>query len=123
MPLLYAKMQFDLFLLSGLCSPREKWGMVKCWFWNSYVMKFSSVYISLLYWLPVNRQDSLLQVFIFIFVLLICSEDEPSLKKPKIEDEEGSFSIMKLAEGNITSVSIFLQISLLKWKINSLSLF
>ncbi|NXP30626.1 XRCC5 protein, partial [Leiothrix lutea] len=32
------------------------------------------------------------------------SEDEPSLKKPKIEDEEGSFSIMKLAEGNITSV-------------------
>uniref|UniRef100_A0A8C3D188 X-ray repair cross-complementing protein 5 n=1 Tax=Corvus moneduloides TaxID=1196302 RepID=A0A8C3D188_CORMO len=34
------------------------------------------------------------------------NEDEPSLKKPKIEDEEGSFSIMKLAEGNITSVSI-----------------
>ncbi|NWY48364.1 XRCC5 protein, partial [Sylvia atricapilla] len=32
------------------------------------------------------------------------NEDEPSLKKPKIEDEEGSFSIMKLAEGNITSV-------------------
>ncbi|NXD24399.1 XRCC5 protein, partial [Spelaeornis formosus] len=31
-------------------------------------------------------------------------EDEPSLKKPKIEDEEGGFSIMKLAEGNITSV-------------------
>ncbi|NXC55270.1 XRCC5 protein, partial [Aleadryas rufinucha] len=32
------------------------------------------------------------------------NEDEPSLKKPKTEDEEGSFSIMKLAEGNITSV-------------------
>ncbi|NWY76395.1 XRCC5 protein, partial [Erithacus rubecula] len=32
------------------------------------------------------------------------NEDEPSLKKPKIEDEEGSFSIMKLAEGTITSV-------------------
>ncbi|NXD37194.1 XRCC5 protein, partial [Copsychus sechellarum] len=32
------------------------------------------------------------------------NEDEPSLKNPKIEDEEGSFSIMKLAEGNITSV-------------------
>ncbi|NWI88421.1 XRCC5 protein, partial [Pitta sordida] len=32
------------------------------------------------------------------------NEDEPSLKKPKIEDEEGSFSITKLAEGNITSV-------------------
>ncbi|NWT66594.1 XRCC5 protein, partial [Prunella himalayana] len=32
------------------------------------------------------------------------NEDEPSLKKPKIEDEEESFSIMKLAEGNITSV-------------------
>ncbi|NXO35071.1 XRCC5 protein, partial [Locustella ochotensis] len=32
------------------------------------------------------------------------NEDEPSLKKPKIEDEEGSFSIMKLAEGSITSV-------------------
>ncbi|RMC18680.1 hypothetical protein DUI87_04576 [Hirundo rustica rustica] len=31
-------------------------------------------------------------------------EEEPSLKKPKIEDEEGSFSIMKLAEGSITSV-------------------
>ncbi|XP_039925547.1 X-ray repair cross-complementing protein 5 isoform X1 [Hirundo rustica] len=32
------------------------------------------------------------------------NEEEPSLKKPKIEDEEGSFSIMKLAEGSITSV-------------------
>ncbi|XP_063256865.1 X-ray repair cross-complementing protein 5 [Prinia subflava] len=32
------------------------------------------------------------------------NEDEPSRKKPKIEDEEGSFSIMKLAEGNVTSV-------------------
>ncbi|NXR41885.1 XRCC5 protein, partial [Zosterops hypoxanthus] len=32
------------------------------------------------------------------------NEDEPKLKKPKIEDEEGSFSIMKLAEGSITSV-------------------
>ncbi|XP_005049501.1 PREDICTED: X-ray repair cross-complementing protein 5 [Ficedula albicollis] len=32
------------------------------------------------------------------------NEDEPSLKKPKIEDEEGSFSIMKLAEGSVTSV-------------------
>ncbi|NWV71994.1 XRCC5 protein, partial [Malurus elegans] len=32
------------------------------------------------------------------------NEDEPSLKKPKMEDEEGSFSILKLAEGNITSV-------------------
>ncbi|XP_072788139.1 X-ray repair cross-complementing protein 5 isoform X3 [Taeniopygia guttata] len=32
------------------------------------------------------------------------NEDEPSLKKPKIEDEGESFSIMKLAEGNITSV-------------------
>lgn len=73
-------------------------------------MKFSSVYISLIIDSLVSRQDSHLQVFIFIFVLLIYSEDEPSLKKPKIEDEEESFSIMKLAEGNITSVSIFLQI-------------
>ncbi|XP_071291297.1 X-ray repair cross-complementing protein 5 isoform X1 [Agelaius tricolor] len=32
------------------------------------------------------------------------NEDEPSLKKPKTEDEEESFSLMKLAEGNITSV-------------------
>ncbi|NXE88598.1 XRCC5 protein, partial [Menura novaehollandiae] len=32
------------------------------------------------------------------------NEDEPNLKKPKIEDEEGSFSILKLAEGSITSV-------------------
>ncbi|XP_053926290.1 X-ray repair cross-complementing protein 5 isoform X2 [Cuculus canorus] len=32
------------------------------------------------------------------------SEDGPKPKKPKIEDEEGSFSIMKLAEGNVTSV-------------------
>ncbi|NWT49706.1 XRCC5 protein, partial [Erythrocercus mccallii] len=32
------------------------------------------------------------------------NEGEPSLKKPKIEDEEGSFSILKLAEGTITSV-------------------
>ncbi|NXA25360.1 XRCC5 protein, partial [Ibidorhyncha struthersii] len=32
------------------------------------------------------------------------NEDGPKLKKPKIEDEEGSFSIMKLAEGNVTSV-------------------
>ncbi|NXC26632.1 XRCC5 protein, partial [Campylorhamphus procurvoides] len=32
------------------------------------------------------------------------NEDEPSLKKPKIENEEESFSIMKLAEGSITSV-------------------
>ncbi|XP_032859807.1 X-ray repair cross-complementing protein 5 [Tyto alba] len=32
------------------------------------------------------------------------SEDGPSPKKPKIEDEEGSFSIIKLAEGNVTSV-------------------
>ncbi|KAF2988572.1 hypothetical protein EK904_007323 [Melospiza melodia maxima] len=32
------------------------------------------------------------------------NEDEPSLKKPKIEDEEEGFSLMKLAEGNITSV-------------------
>ncbi|XP_055573695.1 X-ray repair cross-complementing protein 5 [Falco cherrug] len=32
------------------------------------------------------------------------SEDGPNPKKPKIEDEEGSFTIMKLAEGNITSV-------------------
>ncbi|XP_071603868.1 X-ray repair cross-complementing protein 5 [Heliangelus exortis] len=32
------------------------------------------------------------------------SEDGPNPKKPKIEDEEGSFSIMKLAEGNVTSV-------------------
>ncbi|NXY20643.1 XRCC5 protein, partial [Atrichornis clamosus] len=32
------------------------------------------------------------------------NEDEPNLKKPKIEDEEGNFSILKLAEGNITSV-------------------
>ncbi|NXV03203.1 XRCC5 protein, partial [Cettia cetti] len=32
------------------------------------------------------------------------NEGEPSLKKPKIEDEEGSFSILKLAEGSITSV-------------------
>ncbi|XP_074684923.1 X-ray repair cross-complementing protein 5 isoform X3 [Strix aluco] len=32
------------------------------------------------------------------------SEDGPNPKKPKIEDEEGSFSIIKLAEGNVTSV-------------------
>ncbi|NXG24598.1 XRCC5 protein, partial [Grallaria varia] len=32
------------------------------------------------------------------------NEDEPILKKPKIEDEEESFSIIKLAEGSITSV-------------------
>ncbi|NXK20188.1 XRCC5 protein, partial [Arenaria interpres] len=32
------------------------------------------------------------------------NEDEPKPKKLKIEDEEGSFSIMKLAEGNVTSV-------------------
>ncbi|XP_074000965.1 X-ray repair cross-complementing protein 5 [Numenius arquata] len=32
------------------------------------------------------------------------SEDGPKPKKLKIEDEEGSFSIMKLAEGNVTSV-------------------
>ncbi|NXL03925.1 XRCC5 protein, partial [Mesembrinibis cayennensis] len=32
------------------------------------------------------------------------NEDGPNPKKPKIEDEEGSFSIIKLAEGNITSV-------------------
>ncbi|NXG06645.1 XRCC5 protein, partial [Sakesphorus luctuosus] len=32
------------------------------------------------------------------------NEDEPSLKKPKIEEEEESFSIIKLAEGSITSV-------------------
>ncbi|XP_064307371.1 X-ray repair cross-complementing protein 5 isoform X1 [Phalacrocorax carbo] len=32
------------------------------------------------------------------------SEDGPNLKKPKIEDEEGSFSIIKLAEVKVTSV-------------------
>ncbi|XP_075613093.1 X-ray repair cross-complementing protein 5 isoform X1 [Balearica regulorum gibbericeps] len=32
------------------------------------------------------------------------SEDGPNPKKPKIEDEEGSFSIIKLTEGNVTSV-------------------
>ncbi|XP_008937038.1 PREDICTED: X-ray repair cross-complementing protein 5 [Merops nubicus] len=32
------------------------------------------------------------------------SEDGPNPKKPKIEDEEGSFSIVKLAEGSVTSV-------------------
>ncbi|XP_051479834.1 X-ray repair cross-complementing protein 5 isoform X1 [Apus apus] len=32
------------------------------------------------------------------------SEDGPNAKKPRLEDEEGSFSIMKLAEGNVTSV-------------------
>ncbi|NXO50632.1 XRCC5 protein, partial [Aramus guarauna] len=32
------------------------------------------------------------------------NEDGPNPKKPKIEDEEGSFSIMKLTEGNVTSV-------------------
>ncbi|NWS68526.1 XRCC5 protein, partial [Crotophaga sulcirostris] len=32
------------------------------------------------------------------------SEDGPNPKKPKIEDEEGSFSIMKLAEGTVTCV-------------------
>ncbi|NXJ88100.1 XRCC5 protein, partial [Corythaixoides concolor] len=32
------------------------------------------------------------------------NEDGPNPKKPKIEDEEGSFSIIKLAEGNVTSV-------------------
>ncbi|KAM6129641.1 X-ray repair cross-complementing protein 5 isoform 2-T2 [Pterocles gutturalis] len=32
------------------------------------------------------------------------SEDGPNPKKPKMEDEEGSFSIIKLAEGNVTSV-------------------
>lgn len=57
-------------------------------------------------------------MFILIFVLICSSEDGPNPKKPKIEDEEGSFSIMKLAEGNVTSVSIFLQILLLNGKIN-----
>ncbi|NWR65959.1 XRCC5 protein, partial [Bucorvus abyssinicus] len=32
------------------------------------------------------------------------NEDGPNSKKPKIEDEESSFSIIKLAEGNVTSV-------------------
>ncbi|KAF1480969.1 X-ray repair cross-complementing protein 5, partial [Pygoscelis antarcticus] len=32
------------------------------------------------------------------------NEDGPNPKKPKIDDEEGSFSIIKLAEGNVTSV-------------------
>ncbi|NXC70851.1 XRCC5 protein, partial [Anhinga anhinga] len=32
------------------------------------------------------------------------NEDGPNPKKPKIEDEEGSFSIIKLAEGKVTSV-------------------
>ncbi|NXH69487.1 XRCC5 protein, partial [Hydrobates tethys] len=32
------------------------------------------------------------------------NEDGPNPKKLKIEDEEGSFSIIKLAEGNVTSV-------------------
>ncbi|NXK01538.1 XRCC5 protein, partial [Herpetotheres cachinnans] len=32
------------------------------------------------------------------------NEDGPNPEKPKIEDEEGSFSIIKLAEGNVTSV-------------------
>ncbi|KFO94722.1 X-ray repair cross-complementing protein 5, partial [Buceros rhinoceros silvestris] len=32
------------------------------------------------------------------------NEDGPNSKKPKIEDEESSFSILKLAEGNVTSV-------------------
>ncbi|NXV98777.1 XRCC5 protein, partial [Fregetta grallaria] len=32
------------------------------------------------------------------------NEDGPNPKKPKIEDEEASFSIIKLAEGNVTSV-------------------
>ncbi|XP_074766641.1 X-ray repair cross-complementing protein 5 isoform X3 [Athene noctua] len=32
------------------------------------------------------------------------SEDGPNPKKAKIEEEEGSFSIIKLAEGNVTSV-------------------
>ncbi|NXW63205.1 XRCC5 protein, partial [Eurystomus gularis] len=32
------------------------------------------------------------------------NEDGSNPKKPKMEDEEGSFSIMKLAEGNVTSV-------------------
>ncbi|XP_010144967.1 PREDICTED: X-ray repair cross-complementing protein 5 [Eurypyga helias] len=32
------------------------------------------------------------------------NEDGPNPKKPKMEDEEGSFSIIKLAEGNVTSV-------------------
>ncbi|KFP99347.1 X-ray repair cross-complementing protein 5, partial [Leptosomus discolor] len=32
------------------------------------------------------------------------NEDGPIPKKPKMEDEEGGFSIMKLAEGNVTSV-------------------
>ncbi|KAK2525909.1 Xrcc5 [Columba guinea] len=43
------------------------------------------------------------------------SEDGPNPKKPKIEDEEGSFSIMKLAEGNVTSficILIFLDVFL-----------
>uniref|UniRef100_A0A8D0KT96 X-ray repair cross-complementing protein 5 n=1 Tax=Strix occidentalis caurina TaxID=311401 RepID=A0A8D0KT96_STROC len=35
------------------------------------------------------------------------SEDGPNPKKPKIEDEEGSFSIIKLAEGNVTSYVFF----------------
>ncbi|XP_025951237.2 X-ray repair cross-complementing protein 5 isoform X1 [Dromaius novaehollandiae] len=31
-------------------------------------------------------------------------EDRPNPKKPKVEDEEGGFSILSIAEGNVTSV-------------------
>lgn len=46
-----------------------------------------------------------------IFVLFICcSEDGPNAKRRKTEDEEDSFSIVKLAEGNVTSVSKVLKL-------------
>uniref|UniRef100_A0A8C3M4J7 X-ray repair cross-complementing protein 5 n=1 Tax=Chrysolophus pictus TaxID=9089 RepID=A0A8C3M4J7_CHRPC len=45
-------------------------------------------------------------------------EDGPNAKRRKIEDEEDSFSIMKLAEGNVTSVSKVLKLFLSKGNIN-----
>lgn len=71
---------------------------------------FSVYFANLLtsYW--VGRAVYFDLVFLFIFVILICSnEDGHNPKKQKIEDEEDNFSIIKLAEGNVTSVSIFLQ--------------
>lgn len=80
---------------------------------------FSVYFANLLtsYW--VGRAVYFDLVFLFIFVLLVSSnEDGPNPKKQKIEDEEDSFSIIKLAEGNVTSVSIFSQLWLSKGKIN-----
>uniref|UniRef100_A0A8B9PYH0 X-ray repair cross-complementing protein 5 n=1 Tax=Apteryx owenii TaxID=8824 RepID=A0A8B9PYH0_APTOW len=47
------------------------------------------------------------------------NEGGPNPKKPKAEDEEGGFSIISIAEGNVTSVSIFLQIFFLSQQLTN----